>query len=237
MFTGREYDAETGLYFYRARYYSPELGRFLQTDPLEIDDENTYTYCYNDSVNHIDPYGYQGIGYLEYADQGYGYQATRTIFEPKIWLGGSGGGAYLGGRTPPIAGGSGIPIGGVWSPPLPGDNVAPNPKILSHVDTQPQDISEKITHWATQGEQGDKKKDTNGDNQKDPDWWKKFKELLKRLLWDEKRKKWVDDKWVYYFDKNPHKNRGGAPHVDRGPIEGGKGSGEWSPDGINWYPK
>ncbi len=57
MFTGREYDAETGLYFYRARYYSPELGRFLQTDPLEIDDENTYTYCYNDPVNYSDPYG------------------------------------------------------------------------------------------------------------------------------------------------------------------------------------
>ena len=33
-FTGRELDNETGLYYYRARYYSPELGRFLQADPL-----------------------------------------------------------------------------------------------------------------------------------------------------------------------------------------------------------
>jgi RHS repeat-associated protein len=34
MFTGREYDIETGLYYYRARYYSPGIGRFLQRDPL-----------------------------------------------------------------------------------------------------------------------------------------------------------------------------------------------------------
>ncbi|MBF0480011.1 MAG: RHS repeat protein, partial [Candidatus Omnitrophica bacterium] len=34
MFTGREYDSETGLYHYRARTYSPKLGRFLQRDPL-----------------------------------------------------------------------------------------------------------------------------------------------------------------------------------------------------------
>jgi len=61
MFTGREYDAETGLYFYRARYYSPELGRFLQADPLDLDDENTYTYCYNDPVNYSDPYGLSSL--------------------------------------------------------------------------------------------------------------------------------------------------------------------------------
>ena len=30
MFTGREYDWETGNYYYRARYYSPNLGRFLR---------------------------------------------------------------------------------------------------------------------------------------------------------------------------------------------------------------
>ncbi|MFH1146225.1 MAG: RHS repeat-associated core domain-containing protein [Pseudomonadota bacterium] len=34
MFTGREFDKETGIYYYRARYYSPQLGRFLQRDPL-----------------------------------------------------------------------------------------------------------------------------------------------------------------------------------------------------------
>lgn len=32
-FTGREYDKESGLYYYRARYYDPAVGRFLQEDP------------------------------------------------------------------------------------------------------------------------------------------------------------------------------------------------------------
>jgi len=34
MFTGRRFDIETGLYYYRARYYNPYIGRFLQTDPV-----------------------------------------------------------------------------------------------------------------------------------------------------------------------------------------------------------
>jgi RHS repeat-associated protein len=33
-FTGREFDPETGLYYYRARYYDPSIGRFLQEDPI-----------------------------------------------------------------------------------------------------------------------------------------------------------------------------------------------------------
>ena len=33
-YTGREHDAESGLYYYRARHYDPNTGRFLQQDPL-----------------------------------------------------------------------------------------------------------------------------------------------------------------------------------------------------------
>jgi RHS repeat-associated protein len=39
QFTGREFDVETGFYYYRARHYSPTLGRFLQTDPIAIEGE------------------------------------------------------------------------------------------------------------------------------------------------------------------------------------------------------
>ncbi len=36
MFTGRRYDDETGLYYYRARYYNPQLGRFMSPDPVAM---------------------------------------------------------------------------------------------------------------------------------------------------------------------------------------------------------
>ncbi len=56
-FTGREYDAETGLYFFRARYYDPEIGRFLSEDPAGLAGGiNVYAYA-GDPVNLRDPSG------------------------------------------------------------------------------------------------------------------------------------------------------------------------------------
>ncbi len=59
QYTGREYDAELGLYYYRARYYDPSTGRFLSEDPLSFaaGDSNLYRYVGNNPVNRIDPSG------------------------------------------------------------------------------------------------------------------------------------------------------------------------------------
>jgi RHS repeat-associated protein len=62
LYTGEQYDPNTGFYYLRARYMNPENGRFLTTDPfkgLEYDPVTLHKYIYSglDPVNKIDPSG------------------------------------------------------------------------------------------------------------------------------------------------------------------------------------
>ncbi len=58
QFAGREYDAETQLYYDRARYLDPALGRFVSEDPIGLrGGVNPYTFVGNDPVNVSDPSG------------------------------------------------------------------------------------------------------------------------------------------------------------------------------------
>ncbi|MBW2661547.1 MAG: hypothetical protein JRD93_06080 [Deltaproteobacteria bacterium] len=58
LFTGREYESETGLYYYRARYYKPQVGRFISTDPIGfVGGNNFYSYARNNPINITDPSG------------------------------------------------------------------------------------------------------------------------------------------------------------------------------------
>ena len=80
-YTGREWDKETGLYFYRARYYDPEIGRFTQKDPIGFRGGiNLYGYVGGNPLNFIDPWGLQQGPTIIFNESGEGtYGATILV--------------------------------------------------------------------------------------------------------------------------------------------------------------
>ena len=65
---GQQYDPQTGLYYMRARFYDPVLGRFISEDPIGAGSGmNLYAYAGNDPVNLRDP---SGLDY-RWTDEGY----------------------------------------------------------------------------------------------------------------------------------------------------------------------
>jgi RHS repeat-associated protein len=88
LFTGREWLKDLRVYDYRNRVYQPELGRFLQPDPIQFKagDYNLYRYCHNDPVNKNDPLGLlPGEAYP--TSDAAGIQAIRDINETSIRMG------------------------------------------------------------------------------------------------------------------------------------------------------
>ncbi len=62
QYTGRENDSESGLYYYRARYYDPQIGRFISEDPIGFGGGvNFYAYVENNPLTYVDPLGHDGI--------------------------------------------------------------------------------------------------------------------------------------------------------------------------------
>ncbi len=86
LFTGRRFDDQTGLYYYRARMYSAELGRFLQTDPIGYEDGiNWYAYCGNNPIIIVDLFGLCGEKAAQWAES----QELNTDYgkDAKNWMG------------------------------------------------------------------------------------------------------------------------------------------------------
>jgi RHS repeat-associated protein len=75
-YTGREQDDETGLNYYRARYYDAAVSRFISEDPISFEsgDTNFYRYVENDPLGGTDPSGLARIGFVSILGR-----ATRTI--------------------------------------------------------------------------------------------------------------------------------------------------------------
>ncbi len=104
LFTGRRYDSDTGLYYYRARYYAHDIGRFLQTDPIGYGDGiGWYGYCGNNPIGLVDPWGlckggsggfWNDLWRGRYFGTGYGESSldiwTKKALASKTWYGKAG---------------------------------------------------------------------------------------------------------------------------------------------------
>ena len=70
-YAGEFLDNETGLYYLRARYYDPYIGRFISEDSYWGEDSNPlslnlYTYCENDPIRYVDPTGHMSANELDW---------------------------------------------------------------------------------------------------------------------------------------------------------------------------
>ena len=91
QYTGRENEGN-GLYFYRARYYSPMLGRFVSEDPAG-EGQNFYSYADNDPIDLLDPFGLWPWGGAAAASSSAQNTASSGGFQ--VLQGGKGAGSFL----------------------------------------------------------------------------------------------------------------------------------------------
>ena len=91
QFAGRENDGN-GVYYFRARFYSAPLQRFLSQDPIGFDggDTNTYAYALNDPVDFLDPTGLARFAYrlLNFGTGTSAHVASAAVLAGSVLLGG-----------------------------------------------------------------------------------------------------------------------------------------------------
>lgn len=120
-YTGREFDRESGLYYYRARSYGPATGMFLQSDPIGFIGglANIYSYTMANTFNADDPSG------LNQTFEGAGVSAV--------------GASNMGGATAPIIVGVTAVVGKILGELNPGTNL---PMVIHGDPGGPRDCTE-----------------------------------------------------------------------------------------------
>ena len=119
-FTGKPLDQSTGLYYYGARYYDPELGRFISADtivqaPSNPQTLNRYSYCNNNPINYVDPTGHGWFKKFWQSVVGVAGIVASIAFPvlaPAMWAINMGMGAYTAAQTGNWMGFAGSIIGG-----------------------------------------------------------------------------------------------------------------------------
>ena len=90
LFSGKELDAETGNYYYGARYLAPRLGIWLSPDPMQLKypHVSSYAYCMGNPVNRIDPEGKDGVLVFDHENNVIVVKANyyvQTVGRPSIY--------------------------------------------------------------------------------------------------------------------------------------------------------
>ena len=88
LYTGREFDVETGLQYNRARYYDSTMGRWISQDPLQFNagDSNLYRYVNNAPTNATDPSGLMTATAENEIKGPIEVQSTDKKISAKVWL-------------------------------------------------------------------------------------------------------------------------------------------------------
>ena len=80
MITGKDWDEELGLYYFNARWYDPELGRFISQTPLAPWVEEAYVYCHNNPVMFLDFNGLEPMSTWGFIVE-WGKQSGRVVVD------------------------------------------------------------------------------------------------------------------------------------------------------------
>ena len=79
-FTGKDLDEDTGLYYFNARWYDSEIGRFISEDPAaDPNNPNLYTYCANNPMVFFDPTGMYYEATAAWGSTGWTLAAADTV--------------------------------------------------------------------------------------------------------------------------------------------------------------